>query len=562
MSSVSNSDSDRVYQSRILNFLNRQWLRFGDRAKTGFRQLQTATVWSLQLLAYPLYLLVQTSTVVGKQFQTKAVKLLSPAEEKRTASVGSQPTAVVLNSLHPWLEGTPYQLLPLPHTRRSLGEKLQFWRQQQPSPTQPNPINIPASAQRQATLKNLSFLSQISATKAGKTYLIQGVATHLETGKLVLITTENQAIDLLSETQHEQLKQRMKILLECYEQLQQPWWWQVASQSERKRYHPLHWLSKLMIWIQTSPLAKRLNWFQESQLGFTSGYEWISQTPPLTSPKAGFLDRLDRALSRWENTQLSPVIDKIRYWKTNLDPRNAGHAQAPSSKEGLPRDQTEDNAILSLIRSAVDYFYGVNPQNSLTGDGSGERTVNQHPKLLQPLYHLIEQGTGIMQNSPIGSRFNRMSDPNQDPFTVQQLIQAAIDHFFGKSDARAIPSSIETETEMELASEPWLTRADLFRENASPQHLASASTPDEENEEFSMTVSRYLTDHFSPPKTLPQPQTESQESDQSAEWLQAEAVSMGYEKHILARILEWVDRTLVWLEERLLRLWQWLSSWR
>lgn len=541
MSSVSNSDSDRAYKSRILNFLNRQWLRFGDRAKTGFRQLQTATVWSMQLLAYPIYLLVQTSTVVGKQLQTKAVKLLSPAEEKRTASVASQPTAVVLNSLHPWLEGTPYQLLPLPQTRRSIGEKLQFWRQQQPSPTQPNPINVPASAQRQARLKNLSFLSQSSATKVGKTYLIQGVATYLETGKLVLITTENQAIDLLSETQHEQLKQRMKILLECYEQLQQPWWWQVASQSERKRYHPLHWLSKLMIWIQTSSLAKRLNWFQESQLGFTSGYEWISQTPPLTPPQAGFLDRLDHVLSRWENTQLSPVIDKIRYWKTNLD-------------------QTEDNAILSLIRSAVDYFYGVNPKNSLTGDGSGERTVNQHPKLLQPVYHLIQQGTGIIQNSPIGSRFNRMSAPNQDPFTVQQLIQAAIDHFFGKSDAHTITSSIETETE--IASEPWLTRADLFRENESSQYLASASTPDEENEDFSVAVSRYLTDNFSPPKTLLQPQAESQESDKSAEWLQAEAVSMGYDKHILARILEWLDRALVWLEERLLSFWKWLSSLR
>jgi len=556
MSSVSNSDSDRAYKSRILNFLNRQWLRFGDRAKTGFRQLQTATVWSMQLLAYPIYLLVQTSTVFGKQLQNKAVKLLSPAEETETASVGSQPTAVVLNSLHPWLEGTPYQLLPLPQTRRSIGEKLRFWRQQQPSPAQRNQVNIPVSQQQQAKLNHLSFLSRSSATKVGKTYLIQGVATYLETGKLVLITTENQAIDLLSETQHEQLKQRMKILLECYEQLQQPWWWQIASQSKKKRFHPLHWLSKLMIWIQTSPLAKRLNWFQESQLGFTSGYEKISQSPPLTTPKAGILDQLDRALSRWENTQLSPVIDKIRHWKTNLDPRNAGHAQAPSSKEGVPRDQTEDNAILSLIRSAVDYFYGVNPKNSLTGNGSGERTVNQPPKLLQPVYHLIEQGKGVIQKSPIGSRFNKMSDPDQDSLTIQQLIQAAIDHFFGKSDARAIPSSIETETEW--VSEPWLTRSDLFRENESPQALASGLSNDEGNETFSVAVSRYLTDDFSTAKTLPQSQTERQES----EWLPAEAVSMGYEKHILARILEWVDRALVWLEERLLSFWKWLSSFR
>jgi hypothetical protein len=189
-----------------------------------------------------------------------------------------------------------------------------------------------------------------------------------------------------------------------------------------------------------------------------------------------------------------------------------------------------------------------------------QQTVNQPPKFLQPVSHLIQQGKGIIQKSPIALHFDSMSGPDQDPFTVQQLIQAAIDHFFGKSEARAIHSSLKTETEW--GKEPWLTRADLFREHESAQHLASVSSSDEGNEEFSVAVSRYLTDDFSTPQTLPQPQTERNETDPSAEWLPAEAVSMGYEKHILARILEWLDRALVWLEEQFLRLWKWLSSFR
>jgi len=531
MSSVSNSD-DRAYKSRILNFLNRQWLQFGDRAKTSLRQLQTATVWGMQLFAYPLYLLVQTSTIVGKKLQNQAVKLLSPAKEQQTTSVGSQPTAVVLNSLHPWLEGTPYQLFPLPQTRASVGEKMQFWRKQQPSPAPPK-ITFPTTPQPQERFKNLSFLTK-NQSSLTEHYLIQGVATYLETGKLVLVTTENYAVDLLSETQHEQLKQRIKILLECYEQMQQPWWWRIASQPQRGRFHPLQWLSKLMIWIQTSAIAKRLNCFQESQLRFTTGYKEISQTPPF-SAKTGFLDRLDRALSRWENSQLSPVVDQIRQWKTQLD------------------QSDENNALLSLIRSAVDYFYGVNPENTLTGDANGQKSSQQGSKLLHPLNGLIEKGKALVHPS----------DFEPDSLSIQQLIQAAMDHFFGQSHSRLTDTVAE---ETESSNEPWLTRADLFGENPSPPALASTS--DEEKEDFSLAVSRYLTDDFSHSALLCHEMAEvesaTQEqprvSEESSQWWQAEAVSMGYEKHILARILAWLDRALLWLEETALKIWKWLSS--
>lgn len=530
MSSVSNSD--RPYKSRILNFVNRQWLRVGDRAKRGLRQLQTASVWGIQILAYPLYLLVQTSTVVSKQLQHKAVKLLSPQDETRTASVGSQPTAVVLNSLHPWLAGTPYQLLPLPQTRPSLGEKLQFWRQQSPPSPQPN-SSFPTTPQPQQRLLNkLSFLSK-NQSKSTQHYLIQGIATYLETGKLVLVTTENQAVDLLSDSQHEQLKQRMKVLLECYEQMQQPWWWRVASQPQRGGLHPLRWLSQLMIWIQTSPFAKRLNWFQESQLRLTSDHEAISQKPPFPA-QTGWLDRLDRALSRWENTQLSPVIDSIRQWKTHLD--------ATGDQEG----------ILALIRSAVDYFYGVNPQNSLTGDRRGEKLVNQPPKLLKSVAHFIQQGKARIHHSPIGNYFNRLREEEQDPFTLEQLIQSAIHYFYGAPESSPLASASETE----VADDPWLTRADLFGELDSPQALPAADPPSEAGEAFAVAVTRYLSDEGATAETEPQSDEQQEALDHASDWLHTEAVSMGYEKHILARILEWLDRALVWLEEKLLKVWK------
>jgi len=431
------SNPERPYKSQIFNLINRQFFRLRDRAQIGLRQLKTATVWGMQLLAYPLYLLVQTSTQLGKQLQFQAAQLLSSSQQENRSSVGSQPTIVALNSLHPWLEQTPYQLLSLAETE--------------------------VLSQKQALVQE----------NTGKiTYFIQGIATYLENGKLVLVTTDNQTIDLLSDSQHEQLKQRIKILLECYEQIQQPWWWRIASQGNKGQFHPLRWLSNLIIWIQTSSLAKRLNLFQESQLTVSSGYSEISQTPPQSSSQAsnsGFLARLDRALAGWETTQITPIIETIKHWRQKLD------------------QQDSRNSIVSLIQAAVDYFYGVTSQTRLTGDTN------------------CNAGSG-------------------------------------------------------LSHETWLTKADLFGDNDSPQPLAAT----ENNDDFSVAVANQLSGDIASATTTPQTstgnETEATKSETTGNALPTEAIPMGYEKHILARILEWIDRALAWLEQRLMTIWKWLRQ--
>lgn len=530
------SNPDRPYKSQVFNLINRQYFRLRDRAQISFRKLKTATVWSLQVIAYPLYLLVQTSTQLGKQLQSKAFKLLSPSNEENSESVGSQPTVVALNSLHPWLENTPYQLLSLGETESNFRTNNQAAANLHSDSTLPQPerlFPLPFLPQKNLTCDD---------TTGQSSYWIQGIATYLENGKLVLVTRENQAIDLLSDSQHEQLKQRIKILLECYEQIQQPWWWRIASQGNKGRFHPLRWLSYLMIWIQTSSLAKRLNWFQESQLKFSSGYSEISQIPPQSSSqtaKSGVMAKLDRALAHWETTQLSPVIEKIKQWRQQLD--------------------QQENPVSSLIQAAVDYFYGVNSQARLTGevnanpDGSDTRKI---PKLLKPMDSLIQKTQGMVNRG-------RKQDPNsvtENAYSIKQLIEATIAYFFGKQDHRfsysatEIPSSVSSD-------EPWLTKADLFGESESPSFSATAT---ENNDDFSIAVANQFSNEMSSPATTAErsstTETEKMESDTAEEELQTEATPIGYEKHILARILEAIDRALAWLEDRLLKLWQWLKQ--
>lgn len=521
------SNSDRPYKSRVLNFVNRLLLRLGDRAQTSLRTLKSATVWGVQIVVYPIYLLVQTSTQIGQQLQNKAIGLLSPSTQQETSSVGSQPTAVVLNSLHPWLENTPYQLLPLPKPRGSVLEKIKFWQRNQEDKKKPKK-QPPSPPKKEGIFNNLPLISQKNKTQAtptqGETYLIQGVATYIETGKLVLVTTENQAVDLLSDTQHEQLKERMKILLECYEQLQQPWWWRIASERNRERFHPLRWLSQLMIWIQTSPLAKYLNWFQESQLSFSASYSEISQTPPHSPQTTGIINKIDRVLSRWENTKLRPVIKTIRNWKQELD------------------HQDNNNPILSLIRAAVDYFYGETPQKRLTGNPTA--TVKKSPRFFQRVKNWINQISGESQT------LDPKTGEETDPLTIKRLIQAAIAYFFGqpKNHFSPPPESLES------SQEPWLTQADLFGSNESGT---------ENSKDLGAEIARQLNDNYSFTTASPQLKSGKEEektnSDSASDWLQAQAIPIGYEKHFLARLLEWLDRALAWLEEKLLQLWNWLK---
>uniref|UniRef100_A0ACD5H109 Uncharacterized protein n=1 Tax=Desertifilum tharense IPPAS B-1220 TaxID=1781255 RepID=A0ACD5H109_9CYAN len=57
------------YQSRFLNFLHRQSLRLVDRSDRAWRHLKVATEWAAQAALYPIYLLLQTTQLAGKQLQ-------------------------------------------------------------------------------------------------------------------------------------------------------------------------------------------------------------------------------------------------------------------------------------------------------------------------------------------------------------------------------------------------------------------------------------------------------------------------------------------------------------
>jgi hypothetical protein len=60
-----------------------------------------------------------------------------------------------------------------------------------------------------------------------------------------------------------------------------------------------------------------------------------------------------------------------------------------------------------------------------------------------------------------------------------------------------------------------------------------------------------------------QSSTQNSQVEAKPDWIETNATSIGYVKHPLEKILEWLDRVILWLEEilvtvlgRLQRLWQ------
>jgi hypothetical protein len=97
------SGSSGRYQSRLFNFLNRQALRLTAQCDRAVRQLKVAAVWGVQIVLYPVYLLVQTGLSAGRQLSNSAqagwpqLKEFTNKQYQKTLPAADTPIQQVLN---------------------------------------------------------------------------------------------------------------------------------------------------------------------------------------------------------------------------------------------------------------------------------------------------------------------------------------------------------------------------------------------------------------------------------------------------------------------------------
>ncbi|MDY6784751.1 MAG: hypothetical protein SW833_19775 [Cyanobacteriota bacterium] len=521
------SDSDALYKSRLLNFLNRQAMRGRDRAAKTARMLQVAVLWSAQILVYPVYLLVQSGRALGRQIAGKRDRNTSkdslPPESEPLAELPSDAPIVRVLAIGIQLSG-----------REATGE---LTKHQPPDSTEiaRSQAQLPTAPQPQVGIE------------------IRAIASDVATRKLVLVGSNNRIFDLLSPEQDAQLQRRIiweianlnrdrKVLQETLLALRVP---SDAARDDRVLL-PARWFWRTMGWVQQGTVARAIDLFGESI--------WVQSFPedatidlelPLHLPEAlslpslsTFVDPLDRAIARAE-TQLAtvpmegiketfPFLRRLERAPSTLPLQNfPPFVFLEAQFHPLPGDSRA--TVQALIRGAIDYFFSDRQQESMP-------PAPDTAEVLPPSVTGADATEGDLWLS-WEDLYNREST----------------DVFWDSSPKMrplaALPSA---------ASAPHRDRSPRFRprspsfpppkrDRARIRPAPSSSPVEGVSEATSPAIA-------TTPSTSASPIAE----DPLTDWLDIDADPVGYVKHPLEQILEWLDRLMLECEELLLAVWRWI----
>ncbi|NEU73954.1 hypothetical protein PI95_015660 [Hassallia byssoidea VB512170] len=512
------SASSNRYQSRLFNFVHRQSRRLGDRLNSTFRHLQVATKWSLQALLYSVVILVQQAVEsVGKQLhpQTPQNRLHLEANNIRsqleTPPAADTPIQRVLQALE-----DPFETARQPDKGNVNTSFLGFWGFKF-FPNQPS-----AS----------SLTSDSTVTDIPKRHLttVQGIASQLENRNLVLVTADNQILDILTRQQQEKLQDRIIGEIADY------WhYWQLATEKE----------------TEVLPEIERLLTKLTGNGIITPALPEETETQALVKSEE-VLAFLDASVAKLESNALTPLSratltvqqrsrEIIKVAQTQLNIFLYGKELTVRGEE----IQSDRLRIKAIIEAAVNYFFGrtgkkldASPPASKVSPALPISRQSQNQDLVADPWLSWDDLFGDFE--PIESEVTQTANPalpaNQSPeYVVQNWLNSY----------QNIPKKPASKLVKQQKPTTDLTRT----EKASGKVAAIKSS----ESKISQVESNKM-------ETSQKQRLQTTEIEAKPDWIETKATSIGYEKHPLEQILAWLDAALLWLEEKFVKLFQSLQQ--
>lgn len=516
------------FQSNLFNFVSQQTQKLADKIGVGVRHLKVGTTWGVQILLYPVYALFQSTRLVGRQLQQTIGRAADLP--RQFSSARGQPASQPLNA--PLTVDTPIQRVlaairgsdeteqEQKSDRVSFGDRLlavaRFWHITLSQP----PLDH-APPRFDASLPLLP---------------IQGIASLLPTGKLVLVTIDNQIMDVLTLKQQEQIRQRLV--------------WELASYWRYRRQHiasslrlppiedramllpPVRLFRQLMAWVQTSPVAIAADLFQESALTVQPTTELVWFAPTITLP--------------------------------TFDPTGFSAPPLPTKSDfkRLIKKVPTIGEMEALIWAAVRYFFGQgNPKSSVN-----RRIAAAPDPWLAPtdVFGAAALGSGLNGNQPATlpsapspRSLSGQSARAQMSQTAQPIghLPAHTDKIPGNSRTRVLPFQPQIQQLQPLRK--WIHRY------LSPRVLSAQPSPAKRSShsENRQSASRSLTqvkpkataksELIAPPQAIAPPVFKP-------DWIDTPATPIGYVQSPLERIIGWLDNCIAWIEKTAIAVWNWL----
>jgi hypothetical protein len=434
------SASSGRYQSRLFNFFHQQSRRLGEKFERTFRHLQVASSWSLEALLFPIFSLFQEGIdSAGRQLQPKEQQSRLQLQENLTPPASDSAIEHILKS----------------------ADKITYNKQQ---------------------------------------ILVQGIASDLVNRNLVLVSTENEILEILSPQQQAKLQDRI------IQEVANYWrYWRLAPEKDE---------TELL-----SEIDRLLNKMSRDN------QENIQELPPGNLPEKheGIFAFLDSAIAHVESHAIQPASEAtvtlqkhsfqvIKVVQTQLNIFIYGKQQIDVDKSDIP--------IFVLISQALNYFFGTGNKKQLS--------VYNSPKPFPNKTQLLSQDFADTWLSP-GDLFG---EPETDI-------------------AKPLPSLKENlVNNYQNFLQPGKPGGELAKKEKTTSNLSAKPKK-------SGKITAKKTTKASIARSGINSNTEI---EAKPDWIETQATSVGYEKHPLEQILEWLDRLLLKLEELFVRIFKSLQQ--
>jgi hypothetical protein len=189
------------YQSRVFTFINKRTNELKNNCAKGLRHLKVAVVWSGQILLYPLHLLAQTAKIFQPQLPPPP-----PPQRSLPSQPGSdinieQALDLVASAGYPIVIATAATLAG----RDRLSSERQLMKTDRYQTTLAIEDNDSTEDWEITSTPRRSH--QATRTKS----IVRGLSSLLIDRQLVLVTTENELLDILTPFQQQEIRRRIGI---------------------------------------------------------------------------------------------------------------------------------------------------------------------------------------------------------------------------------------------------------------------------------------------------------------------------------------------------------------
>ncbi|MEH2232245.1 MAG: hypothetical protein V7K71_21900 [Nostoc sp.] len=535
------SGSSGRYQSRLFNFVHQQSRRVTQQWEHTFRHLQVATKWGVEVLLYPVYLLFQSSESSGKTLHTKEPQTrlkLQPNDtdfQPETLPNADSPIQNVLEAVNYLSSDEPASTPTKASEHFNPLALLGVFRLKLVE----NNSNLTQSSNITANQAVSLNPSQLDNALQQRLPIVRGIATNLMNRNLVLVTANNEILDILTPEQQAKLEDRIINEVANYWQS-----WRLIVAKKETQLLP-----------QIDRLLAKLTDVNPAKIPVLA--EGIPKDLLNTDRLLAFLDI---AVAKLESNALVPVQERsqevIQVAQTQLNIFLYGKEQLAAKGEIAPNAdglETHSQNFQALIEAALNYFFGVGNRKTLETTISNEKLPG---KLFSSRFRKA------LSKSTLGENQDFTNDPwltwNDLFGDTETVAEKPVTHSGGKNPALAPSLSIRHFPQKNLSVKQPKFGSGLVQRKQPSSNLASSQKTSGKVAFVKQTQTRISQTKSENRKgeMLQQQFHQSSQVEAQPDWIETKATLTGYEKHPLEQLLEWLDYVMVWLEERFVKIFQ------